>query len=100
MTFPRQFQFFPHSFRDPCKKSSLAVTSLQSLRVEDLKDEAVGVCEEDDPLHSTCEGHKGQYGYSHKALVRLIIIYLCTDTQHYCLLTGGAVKIKSGPLWF
>ena len=29
-----------------------------------------------------------------------IIIYLCTETQHYCLLTGGAVKIKSGPLWF
>ena len=29
-----------------------------------------------------------------------IIIYLCMETQHYCLLTGGAVKIKSGPLWF
>ena len=28
------------------------------------------------------------------------IIYLCTETQHYCLLTRGAVKIKSGPLWF
>ena len=22
------------------------------------------------------------------------------ETQHYCLLTEGAVKIKSGPLWF
>ena len=32
--------------------------------------------------------------------IQYIIIYLCTETQHYCLLTGGAVKIKSGPLWF
>ena len=39
-----------------------------------------------------CPGGKCPGGY--------IIIYLCTETQHYCLLTGGAVKIKSGPLWF
>ena len=37
---------------------------------------------------------------NHLALLTFIIIYLCTETQHYYLLTGGAVKIKSGPLWF
>ena len=37
--------------------------------------------------------HSGEIGND-------IIIYLCTETQHYCLLTGGAVKIKFGPLWF
>ena len=29
-----------------------------------------------------------------------IIIYLCTETQHYCLLTEGAVKIKSAHFGF
>ena len=29
-----------------------------------------------------------------------ITIYLCTETQHHCLLTGGAIKIKSSSFWF
>ena len=33
--------------------------------------------------------------------IRYYHIPSCAQTtQHYCLLTGGAVKIKSGPLWF
>ena len=28
-----------------------------------------------------------------------LLLYNCA-TQHYCLLTVGAVKIKSGPFWF
>ena len=35
-----------------------------------------------------------------EADVALIIIYLCMDNTAYYLLTGGAVKIKSDPLWF
>ena len=31
--------------------------------------------------------------------IKIIIIYLCMETPHYCLLTGGALKITSGPLW-
>ena len=33
-------------------------------------------------------------------MMLLYYCYLCMETQHYCLLTGGAVKIKYGPLWF
>ena len=46
-------------------------------------------------VHYTCHKYVSPY-----IKVIVIIIYLCTETQHYCLLTGGAVKLKSGPLWF
>ena len=46
--------------------------------------------------------HRGRHcvSYISVSVGKDIIIYTCSQiTQHYFLLTGGAVRIQSGPLW-
>ena len=46
------------------------------------------------------KNNKVENGLPKYQVGRSFIIHLCTETQHYSLFTGGAVKIKSGQLWF
>ena len=43
----------------------------------------------------------GVFKLYHQKGEKILLSYACAQiTQHYCLLTGGGVKIKSGPLCF